>query len=288
MERRLVTVRKIKEIEEHPNADRLEIAVIDGWRCIVKKGEFKRGDSGLFFEIDSFLPIRDEFEFLRSGSTFKRMTVDGKEITGFRLRTMKLRGVLSQGLLVPLSMFPEIDFSEDKDYSDDLGVLKFEPPIPAQLSGQVEGMFPSYIKKTDQERIQNLPEYFEKYKDVEFEISEKLDGSSMTVFWDGEKFGVCSRNLELKEDEENTFWKVANKLDLRNKMTNGRKIAIQGELVGESIQKNPLKIQGQDFYVFDIWDTEEHRYLTSEERFKITSELGLKNVPIIGLEKIFH
>jgi RNA ligase (TIGR02306 family) len=289
MERKLVTIRKIKEINPIKDADQIEVVTVDGWKVVTKKGEFKVGDECLFFEIDSFLPEVQQFEFIRNGNTFKRMTVEGMEYTGFRLRTVKLRGQISQGLVLPLSLFPEVDFSDKtKDYSEDLGVMKWEAPIPAQLSGTVEGMFPSYVRKTDQERIQNLPEYFEKYKDLEFELTEKLDGSSMTCFWDGEKFGVCSRNLELKDTEGNTLWTVAKRYNLDTRLQEIGKYAIQGELIGEGIQKNPLKIKGQDFYVFDIWSIDEQRYLTRGERTEIVNKLGLNEVPLIRNAKIFQ
>lgn len=177
MERKLVTLRKVSEIKPIENADFIELVRIDGWQCVVKKGDFKFGDIGLYFEIDSFLPIEPRFEFLRK-SCYKKL-VDGTE--GFRLKTVKLKGCVSQGLLLPLSIFPDVIFypeliGKTDDYSGLLGVIKYEPPLPANLKGMVKGLFPSFIKRTDQERCQNLPDYFELYKDWEFEITEKLDG----------------------------------------------------------------------------------------------------------------
>jgi RNA ligase (TIGR02306 family) len=136
---------------------------------------------------------------------------------GLRLKTIRLRGQLSQGLLLPLNMFPDVNFvDKDKDYSEDIGVIKWEQPIPACLGGDVEGMFPtSLMPKTDQERIQNLSKWFDKYKDIIFEETEKLDGSSCTIYWNEDKFGVCSRNLDLTESESNSFWKIAHKYSLK-------------------------------------------------------------------------
>lgn len=279
MTRKLVTIRKVEEINPIGGADQIECVTIGGWQCVTKKGEFKVNDEGLYFEVDSFLPVKEPFLFLEK-SCLK--TMGGEK--GLRLKTIRLRGQLSQGLLLPLSMFPNIDFSDkEKDYSKDIGVTKWEQPIPACLGGDIEGFFPtSLIPKTDQERIQNLSNWFEKYKNLEFEETEKLDGSSCTIYWDGEKFGVCSRNLELTESEHNSFWQIAKKYNLKEKMKELMPVAIQGELVGPGIQKNPLKLKEIDLYVFDIYAINEKRYLISNERIIMCRELGLKNVPLLN------
>lgn len=279
MTRKLVTIRKVEEINPIEGADAIECAVVGGWTVVVKKGEFKVGDEGLFFEIDSFLPVKEPFLFLEKNCL---KTMDGEK--GLRLKTIRLRGQLSQGLLLPLNMFPEVDFSDkEKDYSEDIGVTKWEQPIPACLGGDVEGFFPTNLMpKTDQERIQNLSKWFEKYKDIEFEETEKLDGSSCTIYWDGEQFGVCSRNLDLTESESNSFWQIVHKYNLKEYMGKMAPIAIQGELVGPGIQKNPLKLKEIEFYVFDIYMINERCYLTSSERISVSKLIGLKHVPIIG------
>lgn len=278
MTRKLVTIRKVDQISPIEGADVIELAHLGGWQCVVKKGEFKENDDGLFFEIDSFIPIVEPFLFLEK-SCRKRM---GDKI-GLRLKTIKLRGELSQGLLLPLSYFPDIDFTDtDKDYADELSVEKYEPEIPAQLSGIIEGMFPTNLcPKTDQERIQNLSKYFYQYKNITFEESEKLDGSSMTVYRDGEKSGVCSRNWEIKCKDGNTLWEMEKKYDIIEKLKEYTPHAIQGELMGPGIQKNTLKLKKHDFFVYDIYNIDERRYLTSEERLGMCKELGLKSVPIL-------
>ena len=137
---------------------------------------------------------------------------------------------------------------EGVDVTDLLGIVKYEPPIPAELSGKVKGNFPSFLRKTDEERVQNLTKEYEQYiqSDQKFYITEKLDGSSATFYFKDGVFGVCSRNLELLETAENTFWKVARELDLENKMKKfGINMSLQGELIGEGIQGNPYKIKGQ-------------------------------------------
>ena len=180
------------------------------------------------------------------------------------------------------------------DLTKVLGVVKWEPPVPAHLAGLAKGNFPGFIKKTDQERIQNLPEYFDgRFRGKLFEVSVKLDGSSCTVYYKDEAFGdetfgVCSRNLDLKEDDTNTFWRVAKKLGLRDAMTaKGRSVAIQGELIGEGIQGNRDKVFGQELYVFDIWDIDQQRHLTHQERMEYLKGMDINHVPVLGCFPVF-
>lgn len=277
MTRKLATVRKVLDIRPIENADAIELAIIGGWQCVVKKGDFKVGDLGVYFEIDSFLPIEPKYEFLRKSSYRKLPT--GEE--GFRLRTVRLRGALSQGLLLPLGEFTDLPV-DTYDLTSFLKIAKYEPPMPACLAGDAAGAFPSDIPKTDAERIQNLPEYFEQYKNAEFEVAEKLDGSSCTIFRNNEKVGVCSRNWEMKESDRSTYWMVAKKI-LPYVCKN---IALQGEIVGEGIQSNPLKIRGQKFYLFSVYDLDTHVYLDPDDRwayFNALCRVGaeLEHVPLI-------
>lgn len=293
--RKLATVREVKEIRPIENADAIELAIVDGWQVVVKKGEFEQGDLGVYFEIDSFLPERKEFEFLRK-SSFREMP-DGSK--GFRLRTIKLRGEMSQGLLLPTGLFPEIrDKTLGEEVTKELGVIKYDPPVPAQLAGEVKGRFPSFIRKTDEERIQNLISWFERYKHIDFEVTEKLDGSSMTVYFNDEESGVCSRNLDLKESETNTFWRVARELKILDGLEKfhqefGKHLAIQGECVGPGLNGNSLKLSKQTIYVFNIFDIDEHRYMVPDERTKVLEELetlgcSLYQVPFIEDVKVFE
>lgn len=277
MERKLVTIREVTEIIPIDGADRIELAMIGGWQCVVKKGEFKVGDFGFYFEIDSFLPVRKEFEFL--GKTRKIHT--GEE--GYRLKSIRLKGQLSQGLLLPDSLFPEIKVTTDleHDYTKEFGVMLWTIPLPQHLGGVCKSTFPTHIiPKTDQERIQNLSRWFDKYKDVEFEETEKMDGSSMTCYLYKDEFGVCSRNQDLVETEGNAFWKAARKNNIEKWLRiHNLRIAIQGELCGPGIQKNRLQLKEVDFYVYDVWVIEEQRYMNSEERLQLCKLLELKHVP---------
>ena len=283
--RKLASIRKISDIQSIPGADMIELAIVDGWKVVVAKNvEHKVGDMVVYCEIDSFLPIKEEFEFLRK-SSYKKMS-DGTE--GFRLRTIKLKGQVSQGLILPLKdlQLPNKDLLEvGMDVTNLLGISKYEPPIPAELSGKVKGLFPSFLRKTDEERVQNLSNEYENLKQHKFYVTEKLDGSSATFYSKDGVFGVCSRNLELLETEGNTFWKVARELKLEEWLTSQDvNYSIQGELIGESIQGNPYKIKGQTVGFFNAFNIDTQEYLGLEEFEKLISSMGIKSVPILDRE----
>ena len=289
--RKLASIRVISDIQPIEGADAIELAIVDGWKVVVAKNVGHQiGNKVVYCEIDSFLPIEPEFEFLRKTS-FKKMG----EVEGFRLKTIKLRGQLSQGLLIPLDdaiqvmkrrngeVYTEM-LEVGKDVSQLLGIQKYEPPIPAELAGKVKGLFPSFLRKTDEERVQNLKTEYEEWKnsDKTFYVTEKLDGSSATFYIKDDVFGVCSRNLELLETEGNTFWKVARKLVLEAKMRNFvGDYSLQGELIGEGIQGNPYKIVGHSVRFFNVFDVEDGEYLSLHQFKFITEELGLETVPIL-------
>ena len=280
--RKLATIRKIDALRPIPDADAIECAVVGGWTAVVKKGEFKAGDLAVYCEIDSWIP-HALAPFLSKGK--EPRVFDG--IQGERLRTMKLRGQLSQGLLLPMSILTMVDSElfEGLDVSFPLGIVKYEAPIPAQLAGEVKGMFPGWIQKTDQERIQNLKEELDYWlrEQHAWEVTEKLDGSSMTVYLRDGEFGVCSRNLELKPSETNSLWKVAVRNDLELKLRRADcNLALQGELIGEGIQGNPYKIKGQEFFLFDIYDIDTSKYLTPAERKVFVEEHNIKHVPVLA------
>lgn len=288
--RKLATIQTIKGIRPIQNADAIEVATVLGWNVVTKKGEFSIGDLAIYFEIDSFLPVQPTFEFLRKGC-YKQLP-DGTE--GFRLRTVRLRGQLSQGLLLPLTVFPHIDFSNlsvGDEVTELLGVTKFEPPIPASLAGEVKGLFPPFIRKTDQERIQNLyDDYAQTFSSEPWEVTVKLDGSSGTYYINDGQFGVCSRNLELRETEGNTFWKIARSFNIEETLRKihaetGMNLALQGEVIGEGIQGNKEKIKGHAFYIFDIYDIDNQRYMTPKERREVfvnfIADTGVNHVPIL-------
>jgi len=279
--RQLATIQKIEELKPIAGADKIEAARVKGWWVVVKKDEFKIGDRCVYFEIDSLLPDEVQYEFLKRGSTLKRANFEGEVRTGIRLKTIKLKGQISQGLVMPESNLIseyghdlyEENYPVGTDVSEELNVIKYEPPIPAVLAGLAKGFFPNFIPKTDEERIQNMSEVLSS-----FYVTEKLDGSSITYYKKDNIFGVCTRNLELKEGET-TPWRIAKELNLAEKLPDN--FAIQGELVGEGIQKNPLKISGHKVYFFNAYDIDTSSYLNFENFKMVMESIGVQTVPII-------
>ena len=277
--RKLARIEEITNIQPIENADVIELANVKGWNVVVKKNEFKIRDKCVYFEIDSFLPIKPEFEFLRK-SSYKKLG-DGRE--GFRLKTIRFRGHISQGLALPMSILGEKqnDFKIGDDVAELLEIIKYEPPMPASLTGETKNAHPSFIPKTDEERIQNLTEYYLDWSNLNFYVTEKLDGTSVTAYLNNCNWGVCTRNFELKEDEKNTYWKIAKSLSLKEKLSQlSFNAAIQGELIGEGIQTNLYKIRGQKVKVFDIFNIDEGKYLSYEELTKTCKNLELETVPV--------
>jgi RNA ligase (TIGR02306 family) len=286
MSRKLVSVRKITNITPIEGADKIELATIDAWKVVVAKDvNHKVDDMVIYCEIDSFLPIKEEFEFLRK-SSYKKMS-DGTE--GFRLKTIKLRGQVSQGLILPMSVveYTNVQFEVGMDVTNLLGITKYEPPIPAELSGKVKGLFPSFLRKTDEERVQNLTKEYENYKSLgrKFYVTEKLDGSSATFYFRNGVFGVCSRNLELLETEGNTFWRVARELKLEEWLgTLENNVCLQGELVGESVQGNPYKIKGQTVRFFNGFNVDTQENIPFLEFVELIQKMNLTTVPILDYD----
>ncbi len=275
--RKLATIRTVSETRSIDGADMIELAIVDGWKCVTKKGEFAAGDPVIYCEIDSFLPVREEFEFLRKSSL---KTMDDRE--GFRLRTVKPRGQISQGLLIEASILGR-PFTLGEDVTEELGIVKYEAPIPACLGGEVVGGFPTFIAKTDEERIQNLACDYESFRGKEFYVSEKIDGTSFTAFVNDGEFGVCGRNWQLAEDSTNSHWRVIYSLSLHERLLElGRSLAVQGELVGPGIQKNRYGLKSPTVFVFNVYDIEASAYLDKASMEVVSAQLGLQTVPAIG------
>ena len=278
--RKLATIRRIDELVPIEGSDLVQIARIDGWQCVVKKSEFNVGDLCVYFEIDSHLPIRPEFEHLRKNS-FKKMG----EREGFRIKTIKLRGELSQGLALPLSILGEAheiftigEGCIGADVTADLDVQKYEPPIPAELAGRVSGNFPGFIPKTEQIRCQNHKhDIFVKNADTKYEVTMKMDGTSFTGYSNVDKTGVCGRNWELdinEENKNNTLVRMFIDSGLQTALNNlGRNIAVQGELMGPGIQKNREGFLEHKLFVFDIYDIDAKKYLGSDDRLQVLDAL---------------
>lgn len=303
--RKLASIQKIKEITPIIGADNIELAQILGWKVIVKKNEFKVDDLCIYFEIDSVLPDREWSAFLKS-KTIKTMKLN------------KFGGIISQGLALSMNIFPELKniYNCGDDVSIILGVTKnvtdFEPKeinITSKFSkmyGKLLGKyfhinlrkkykgFPKYISKTDEERIQNIPQVLENWDNTKLYYSaEKIDGQSATYILEPhflkDEFIVCSRNNRLNQDNSN-WWQIAEKYEMKKKLKLAKKIygehfAIQGEIIGKGVQDNKYEIKGKEFYVFNVINITQKRKMNLDEMIIFCERVGLEMVPII--DKLF-
>jgi RNA ligase (TIGR02306 family) len=193
-----------------------------------------------------------------------------------------LRGQLSQGLLTPI---PDgiLDPKEGDDLTEALDIVKYEPPIPAQLAGKIKGVFPSFIPKTDETRIQNFE------SDVGFVpvgervyVTEKLDGTSFTCYFNNGVFGVCGRNWELTETNDNSLWRMANMLELKDKLTKyGKNIALQGELIGSHINGNLYGLSDHKLFFFTGYDIDKGRRMFFDELEWLLFRFEVPMVPVL-------
>lgn len=279
---KLATIEKINRLSPIPNSDNLLLADVLGYQLVVKKDDFQSGDLCVFHHLDTIVDKDNPvYNFLKSRD--------------FRIRTIRLRKQLSQGLAMPLSVFNlSSDLPEGTDVAEQIKIRKFEKEIPAQLRGQIEGLFPSFLSKTDEPNLQSHPEIFEAMLALvedgeEFMATLKYDGSSLTAYLNDGKFGVCSRNYELKETEDNAYWQAARKYKLEKSLRdytemcgiNGSNIAIQGEMYGPGIQGNPHGVKELSFAAFNFIDigTGEKISLTDVDDFSMFPSVMKLDLP---------
>lgn len=284
-ERKLASIQVVEEIGPIDGADAIEVAKVLGWRCVVKKGEFSPGDRCVYFEIDSMVP--------KDVPALAFM-----EKQRWRVKTIKIRGQLSQGLAVPLTAFPWLAgkaVGEDVSSMIGSGVTKWEPDVHHSLTGEARGSFPGFIRKTDEPRIQSCPGMLHRHRDALWYCTEKLDGTSFTAYYYREDFGVCSRNLNLKpesadgNDTRNAHWRAAKAYGLGTSLPNlckalNRDLAVQGEIIGPKIQGNKYGRDGLELYVFGVYDIEAGAYVDLREMLGIAEALRLKTVPVIATD----
>lgn len=288
------TIQRIWEIKKHNNAESLEVAKVLGWDVVVKKGEYKPNDLCVYVSIDSVLPSRPEFEFLRNKN--------------FRIKPIRLRGVESNGICFPVSIVPgycgltaagdglffnrKTEAGEDHgihqvgdDVTDLIGVTKYEKPISPELAGQAVGHFPGFLIITDEDNLRTYPDAVPELYGRPYYITRKEDGSSGTYFLNQGEFGVCSRRIHLKESEGNGFWRIARKYDIEKVLWDAfpnTPIALQGEVVGPGIQKNPIGLTEIDFRLFNIFDIVQRSYLDYAKLIEFTTKYGIPLVPIVA------
>lgn len=315
MERSLAHVEVITDLSPIKGADKIEVATILGWKCVVKKGEFKVGDKVIYIEVDSILPDKPEFEFLR----------DRK----FRIKTIKLKGQISMGLVLPISVL-SIDsgkFGVGGDVTAWLGVTKYLSPSEKEeirkievessrlkkfmmryswfkkifLSRKQKEGFPYWISKTDEERIQNIPNILEVYKDTIVYVTEKIDYQSVTFTgkmlpkFNGilgklipvkkYKFIVCSRNLQ-NNNKSSLYWKVAQKYNIEQILKENPSLTIQGEQGDSSVQGNKYELNSPRMWVFNIINHDTGYHFDRDEMIKFCSKYSLELVPLLHTRKL--
>ena len=343
--RKLASVVEIESVEPIPDTERLSVATMHGkgWKVVVGRNDFRPGEKAVYFEIDSYLPNEERYAFLRDRCLRKFCTKGGEVLKeGLRIKTIKLRGVISQGLLMPLSAFPDIEerivphptvvhsdddkpqlvideFVESEDGEQAIAKTRVDlvgadvtqllrvghfdevkaalaPAMGNPISAESTGSFPSYVPKTDEERIQNLVEYFTTMKDRTFEVTVKADGSSVTMLYapneDPEApFKVCSRNLNLNPEKADGTkplpWQMAFKYNVEEKLRkyweeSGIELALQGELVGPGIQSNRDMLTEHEWRVFKIWDITNQRYLLPSIAQMVCEDLGIPYVTVLA------
>lgn len=298
---KLASVQVITDIQPIPDADNIVTASVLGWQVVIKKNEFIIGDKVSYIQIDTVVPELPEYEFLRERK--------------FRVRTIKLRKQISQGLIVPL---PKGKWSEGDDITDVLGVKKYEkvdnnperyekPRMPKKwykkwiylfkynflykafpsLQKKSRSPFPKHLVSiTDEERIQNMPQVLGKYAGKPFVVSYKLDGSSITIIHSKalgkHKFRICSRRFEL-HDKKNDWYRVFNdtRFDLEVlKLVNHfgtNDIIVQGEAIGK-FNGNHHNLPSEQIRLFNIYV--DGKRLNQKEFISICLKNNIPHCPV--------
>ena len=283
--RKLASIQSVAFVRPIPDADSIETVGVLGWECVSKKGEFKTGDRCVYFEIDSLLPEVPVFEFLRK-SCFRQ------DLKKFRLKTIRLRKQLSQGLALPMSLFPDFqNLDTGTDVTDILGVEKYEPPVPAQIQGDAK-RFIWPISKTDEVRVQSDEgiSLVSSLIGKPYYLSLKLDGTSCSFIINPEddEFHVCGRNYSYKQKPNHSFWTISDQYQVEEKLRSiGGKIALQGECVGPGIQQNKLGLTKIDYYIFNVVDTSTRKRLSLQDSQDLVKELKMNFVPILERGEVF-
>lgn len=286
-----VSVEKIGKIWEHTNADSLEMASLEGkdFDFVVAKGNLRVGDKVVYFPVDALLP---EWVSIVLG-------VQGK-LAGSahnRIKTVKLRGNISQGVVAPVTEFLTPSVAENVPVGTDLatmlGIVKYEPPVVSSHAGNLIG-FPDFMHVYDIESAQNYTNIVDKIRTGKAYISEKLEGSNWAASIEADgTIRVYSRNYEIQPIEGHThdWWKAlySNGLDqvLRNiksfydlSGTPVQHIVLRGEIVGSNVQGDYYGLKKQDVYMFDL--VVNQKYLSVEEFFSMARQTGFKTVPILA------
>ena len=286
--RSLAHVERIASVHPIPDADAIEYVKLEGmlWTVVVRKDlNYRPGDLVVFFEIDSILPDHPAFVEMLKGKPWSQHAA--------RLKTIKLRGQLSQGYVRRLSDLGIEESPSGTDVTEALGVIKYEPPTKGS-QGTNTGHWlvqRSFVPKTDEPRIQNTDglKRHARLQGQPYVITVKLDGQSGTFGFDDDGvFWACSRNFRLVRSDDSAYWQVAYRYDLENALGSlgNRQYVVQGEVCGPSIQGNRLGLSSPDLYVFNVWDKDTQQYLDYHGLVAFCHDLGVKPVPVheVGTE----
>ncbi|MDR2752578.1 MAG: 2'-5' RNA ligase [Clostridiales bacterium] len=278
--RKLASIQVVWNVAPIEGADSIELVRVLGWQCAASKGEFHSGDKAVYFEVDSFLPMEPRYEFLAKTS-FRDNADNGQ---GYRIKTMKFRGQVSQGLALGLPKFPEVDPSlpAGADLTELLNVKQwFINEVPTG-AGLVLGKRPAGVPMSDETRIQSEPERLTLLAGKPYYITTKMDGTACYNYFINGKFGVCSRNNEMGLlDGESLYWHPEKRYLIKDRLASlGANLSIQGELCGPGIQKNPLRLNSFDYFVYDVRVVDQDRYMNFPELKAFCDKLGLKMVPV--------
>lgn len=267
---KVATIERVLAVNPIPGADAIEVASVLGWKVVVKKGQFKPGDWCVYIAIDSIVnKDLPQYKFL--------------EKVNYRIRTVRLRGQISQGLCLPLSDF---GLEGRGDIGDDVsaivGAEHYEAPLPPELAGNAKGFLPDFLKRTDEINLKGLPALLTEFEGKGVYITTKYDGTSSTYYTRDGQFGFCGRNVEFKEDTVNTFSRIVEKYDIKNKMLKlGFNIAIQGEVVGPGIQGNNLGLKEHELVLFSLFNIDKHEYLGHHDLLDVARALDIRTAETI-------
>ena len=282
-ETNIATVEKVGNLIPIPGKDKIELAVVNGWNCIVEKGQFQVGQLAVYLAIGCVPDLDDpNFAFLQQ---------KGLD----RIKTMRLGGVVSQGLLCPLQWLTDRGVTDvhtlqaGDNVAALMGATKYIPPEEAAQydtrSNKANDPYPSYVPKTDALRLQTDPErLLRDIADKDIVITRKEDGCSATYLFNQDKFSICGRNYVWRKVDKNSqsYFTMAAQLGLETKMRAlGRSLAIQGELCGNNINHNRHKITQLKYSVFDVFDIDQQQYLSYDDMCAVCTTLGLTTVPLL-------
>lgn len=257
--RKMASVREIAEIRPIAGADRIEVAAVGGWQCVVGKGEFHAGDKVAYLEIDTFLPGDDPryAPFMERGR--KEMEVGGRVVAGHVLRTAKLRGVYSQGLVMSLAALGvDADSHEvGDDITDEIGVCKYEP---IEVAPDTIGMYDKSIAPiTDAMRIQSCVDVWPLVQRAACRASVKVDGTSMTLVFDTRdgdpRLRVFGHHYELSPDAGlgAQAIRTCHSQGIVRFCEEHPDVAVQFEFAGPKVSGNRLGLPAHRAFVFALW-----------------------------------